>query len=176
MAYPFTECTHTPLSLSLYIYIYIYEREREKEETNNIQIKYITTNKKNIKFQYIINWEIIIIRQNTEESPGDLRRLAVTQIPFESHQLTLVSEKKKKNSQRSNNNNNPEYILENEMHKILWDFEIQTDHLILTKQPDQTIVNKKKRTCWIMDFAAPANNRVKLKESKKRDKYLYLAS
>ena len=25
---------------------------------------------------------------------------------------------------------NPEYILENDTHKILWDFEMQTDHLI----------------------------------------------
>ena len=30
------------------------------------------------------------IDQNTEKSPGDLRRLAVTQTPEENHQLTLV--------------------------------------------------------------------------------------
>ena len=28
--------------------------------------------------------------QNTEKSPGDLRRLAVTQIPVKNHQLTLM--------------------------------------------------------------------------------------
>ena len=38
---------------------------------------------------------------------------------------------------------NPESILENEMYQILWDFEIQTDHLISTRQPDLVIVNKK---------------------------------
>ena len=38
----------------------------------------------------------------------------------------------------------PESILENEMHKLLWDFEIQTDHLILARQPDQVIANKKR--------------------------------
>ena len=38
---------------------------------------------------------------------------------------------------------NPESILENKVHKILWDFEIHTDHLIPVKQ-DLLIVNKKK--------------------------------
>ena len=32
--------------------------------------------------------------------------------------------------------NKPESILENEMHKILWDFEKQADHLISARQPD----------------------------------------
>ena len=31
---------------------------------------------------------------------------------------------------------NPESILENETHKLLRNFEIQTDHLILARQPD----------------------------------------
>ena len=30
----------------------------------------------------------------------------------------------------------PESVLQNEMHKILLDFEIQTDHLILTRPCD----------------------------------------
>ena len=34
---------------------------------------------------------------------------------------------------------------------------------------------KKKRTCRIVDFAVPADYRVKLKESEKNDKYLDLA-
>ena len=33
---------------------------------------------------------IIKINQNTKKSPGDLRRLAVTQTPVRNHQLTLV--------------------------------------------------------------------------------------
>ena len=32
------------------------------------------------------------------------------------------------------------------MHKILWDFEIQTYHLILARRPDQIIINKKKES------------------------------
>ena len=70
---------------------------------------------------------------------------------------------------------NPESGLENETHKLLWDFEIQMDHLILARRPDLIIINKKERTCRIMDFAVPANHRVKLKKRQKRDKYLDLA-
>ena len=34
------------------------------------------------------------------------------------------------------------------------------------------IINKKERTCRIMNFAIPVENRVKLKEREKKDKYL----
>ena len=61
---------------------------------------------------------------------------------------------------------NPEYVPENETHKLRWDFEIQTDHLILARRPDLIIINKKERTYRILDFAVPADNRVKLKERK----------
>ena len=36
---------------------------------------------------------------------------------------------------------NPEFVLENETHKPLWDFEIQTDHLISARRQDLVIVN-----------------------------------
>ena len=36
------------------------------------------------------NYNIINISQNTEKSPGDLKRLAVTQTPVRNHRLTLV--------------------------------------------------------------------------------------
>ena len=36
------------------------------------------------------NYYIIENDQNTEKSPGDLRRLAVTQTPMKDHQLTLM--------------------------------------------------------------------------------------
>ena len=35
--------------------------------------------------------------------------------------------------------------------------------------------NKRKRICKIVDFAVPADHRIKLKESEKKDKYLDLA-
>ena len=39
----------------------------------------------------------------------------------------------------------PESILENEIHKILLDFEIKMDHLIPARKPDQVIILYKKK-------------------------------
>ena len=56
------------------------------------------------------------------------------------------------------------FVEENETHKHFCDFEIQTDHLISARRPDIKITTKKKEeTCGIMDFAVPANYKVKLK-------------
>ena len=76
--------------------------------------------------------------------------------------------------------NNPESVQENETYKILWNFEIQTDHLIFARRPHLAIVKNKKKTkkqknCRMANFVAPADHWVKLKKSRKRDKYLYLA-
>ena len=38
-------------------------------------------------------------------------------------------------------------VQENEAHKLLWDFDIQTDHLISVRRTDLVRNNKKKRTC-----------------------------
>ena len=70
---------------------------------------------------------------------------------------------------------NPAPVLENDSHKLLWDFNIQTDHLIPARRPDLIIINKTNRTCKIVDFAVPADHRIKLKECEKKDKYLDLA-
>ena len=43
------------------------------------------------------------------------------------------------------------------------------------RRPDLIIITKKKRICKIVDFAVPADHRIKLKECEKRDKYLDLA-
>ena len=78
-------------------------------------------------------------------------------------------------------------VLENETHKFLWHFQIQSDHLISARRSDLIIIKKKKKkkkkkrkkekksTCSIVGFAVLADHRVKLKESEKKDKYLYLA-
>ena len=64
-------------------------------------------------------------------------------------------------------------VLENNTHKLLWDFNIHMDHLNLIRRPDLIIIiNIKKRTCKIVDFAVPADHRIKLKECKKKNKYL----
>ena len=59
---------------------------------------------------------------------------------------------------------NPAPVLENDTHKLLWDFNIQTDQLILARRPDHIIINKKKKR---REFAVSADKRINLKESEK---------
>ena len=69
---------------------------------------------------------------------------------------------------------NPESVLQNEMHKVLWDFEIQTYHQISVRQQDLIIINEKRenlKNCGLV----PVDHRVKLKECEKRNKYIDLA-
>ena len=69
---------------------------------------------------------------------------------------------------------NPASVMENDTHKLLWGFDIPTDHLISARKPALIIISKKQRTCKIVDFALPADHRIKLKECEKKDKYLDL--
>ena len=65
---------------------------------------------------------------------------------------------------------NLESVQEIETHKAIWDFEIQTDHLISAWQANQLIVNKKKRTWLIADFGSPGRpqNKIKRKQKERR--------
>ena len=67
---------------------------------------------------------------------------------------------------------NPATVLENDTHKFLWDFDIQTDHLISARRPDRIIINKKKKREFakLSTLLSPADHRIKLKECEKRDK------
>ena len=58
---------------------------------------------------------------------------------------------------------------------VLWDFNIQTGHLIPARRQDLIIINKRKRICKIVDSAVPADHGINRKESAKKDKYLDLA-
>ena len=60
-------------------------------------------------------------------------------------------------------------------HKLLWDFDIPTDLLISARRPEPIVINKKQRTYKIIDFAVPADHKIKLKECEMKDKYLNLA-
>ena len=72
---------------------------------------------------------------------------------------------------------NPAFVLEKDTHKFLWAFKIQTDHLYSDRRPEIKMIKKKKkkRTCDIVDFAVPADDRIKLKENEK-EMYIDLAS
>ena len=65
-------------------------------------------------------------------------------------------------------------VLENATDTLLWDFNIQTDHLIPARRTDLIIINNKKENLQNSRFAVPADHRIKLKECEKRDKYLDL--
>ena len=62
---------------------------------------------------------------------------------------------------------NPAPVQENDSHKFLWDFNIQTDHLIPTRRPDLIIINRKKKKkenpclCWLAsgDVNSPGRRR-----------------
>ena len=63
---------------------------------------------------------------------------------------------------------NQESGRDNEMHKGLWDFDIEMDHQLLTRHPEKEIVNKKRELVY---SAIRADHRVK----KKKAKYVDLA-
>ena len=69
---------------------------------------------------------------------------------------------------------NPASVTENDTHKLLWDFGIQTDPLILVRIPDLIIINNKKKREFAknIDLTAPDDHRITLKEIEKKDKYL----
>ena len=65
----------------------------------------------------------------------------------------------------------PESVLENEDYKRLWDFSIQTDHVIEAWKPDLFVIDKKERSCKIIDFAVPGDSRIEEKEKDKIEEY-----
>ncbi len=50
---------------------------------------------------------------------------------------------------------NPASVLENDTHKLLWDFDIQTDHLISIRRPGVIIINKKKENLQNCRYYCP---------------------
>ena len=77
---------------------------------------------------------------------------------------------------------NPAVVLENDTHKLTWDFDIQTDHLISARRPDLIVINnkkkkkkEKKKNLQNYRFYCPDWPRNKTKKSEKKNKYLDLA-
>ena len=54
-------------------------------------------------------------------------------------------------------------VLEKETHKILWNTEIQREHLMSTRRWPR----ERERTCRIVNFAVPTDPKMELKKSKK---------
>ena len=68
-------------------------------------------------------------------------------------------------------NHEPESVIENDTCKVLWDFTIQTDHVIEARRPDLILIKKKENNCIIVDFAIPYDTRIEQKEKEKVEKY-----
>ena len=52
---------------------------------------------------------------------------------------------------------NPAPVLENDLHELLLDFNIQTDHIIPTRRSDLIIISKEKRICKTVNHGGPQN-------------------
>ena len=65
-----------------------------------------------------------------------------------------------------------ERVVEIEKGNLLWDFTIQTDHVIENRQPDIVFLDKQQGQCHIIDIALPGDARIEEKELKeKMEKY-----
>ena len=55
----------------------------------------------------------------------------------------------------------PEKVVENDSWKILWDFTIQTDHVIEARRPDMVIIDKLKMSAKLLTLHAPLTAELK---------------
>ena len=69
----------------------------------------------------------------------------------------------------------PETVLENNDYKLLWDYNIQTDHQISATRPDLVVISKQEQACRVIDIAVPEDTVAKAKEEEKLEKYQDLA-
>ena len=60
-------------------------------------------------------------------------------------------------------------LIENRNPKILWEFEVKTDHSTQIRKP-YLVPIKKKLDCQLVDFSVPAGPRVKIKKSTNYDR------
>ena len=68
-------------------------------------------------------------------------------------------------------NHKPASVVENDRVKILWDFNIQTDHVIQHRRSDMVVLYKTERKCHLIDIAVPGGKRIELKEQEKIGNY-----
>ena len=57
-------------------------------------------------------------------------------------------------------NRKPASVFGNDRAKILWDFKIQTDHVIQHKRPDIVVLYKTERKCHLIDIAVPGDKSI----------------
>ena len=65
----------------------------------------------------------------------------------------------------------PPKVVENDRAKVLWDFQIQTDRMVMANQPDIVVVDKEQRKAVVVDIAIPSDCNIRKKEHEKLEKY-----
>ena len=65
----------------------------------------------------------------------------------------------------------PLLCTKNESFKILWNFNIQTDHTIEHRGPDIIIIDKTNKKAQIVDFAVLADNLMEISQQRKIENY-----
>ena len=68
-------------------------------------------------------------------------------------------------------NHKPTSVAGNGRLKILWNFNIQTDHAIQYRSPDITVLYKTNRESHLINIVVPGDKRIVLKEQEKVDNY-----
>ena len=65
-----------------------------------------------------------------------------------------------------------ESVLENMAHKILWDFEIQTNHSFQLRRPDVVLTNKRERTRQLVYFSHFSRLQIENRRKRKLDEWM----
>ena len=61
--------------------------------------------------------------------------------------------------------------MEDDDFKLIWDINSQCDNVIEARRPDLILVDKKAKSCVIIDVAIPGDCRIREKEIEKIEKY-----
>ena len=62
-------------------------------------------------------------------------------------------------------------VVENDGVKLLWNVNIQCNHIIEVRRPDIVVINKQEKSCLIIDIAIPGDVQVQEKEVEMIEKY-----
>ena len=72
-------------------------------------------------------------------------------------------------------NHKPLPVIENDVIKVLWDFNIQTDKHVTSNRPDIVIVDKKEKSLKLIDVSIPNDINIVSKKIEKIEKYANLS-
>lgn len=65
-------------------------------------------------------------------------------------------------------------MVENDQTKILWEFQIQVDKLVMGNQPDIVVMDKQRKMTAVTDVEMPSESKIRKKEHKKPEKSHWL--